>query len=611
MRYNSDGLRQTPTNEELQEQKVRLETLARIYEQADRVITGDPIKVELADSGPAPAWSDGKSVTFNMEEIEDFDIEELSQLNGLNYHELCHLEYTPRKSSKLVAYVLDNNLMQSFNLLEDQRIETLFVGRFPAVTPYLQATIARWLMASPQDLQYNYVAIRGRRYLPMNVREMFRDNFVDQSLLKDIARIVDEYRLLSFPDDYNRACVLIREFQDLVLDKMPRPPQGGCGGRAPIESGRTRKGKLQRRDANKAERIQGKGDDISDKEGDDGEGQDQTQESEAAVKERNERAANDPKKGTFSLKPGQGHVESSGGVPEDFGKVLKRTIEDALSRKDVQSDVRSKQRVLFGGDGKHTDGLRIGKYDSTDVPSDVVMVQRRFQRELEALRSDSEPYWEKETPSGRLNVPRVVRGCEIDNAFDRWDEGNDSTDMEVVILVDRSGSMSWSENDRLASQACWVIKRACEAIDAPVTVYSFDDRAEIAYRRTEKAERSKFKFIYGNGGTNPEDALMEAERLLMSSRAKSKLMFLITDGQFHGTNNDEAIMRMSKRGVVTSMVMIMQEDQFNRTSWGWDPKDPKIWHGAEIKARVDSAATLVPLAKEVVIGAIKKRAMFG
>lgn len=606
---------------EAQERKVRLETLTRIYEQTDRVITGDPIIVNLVDNGPAPAWSDGKSVTFNMDEIEDFDIEELTQLNGLNYHELAHLEYTPRKSSKIVEYVLDNNLMHSFNILEDQRIETLITGRFPAIAPYLQATIARWLASSPQDIMTNYVCIRGRRYLPMDLRIAFRDQFILPNLIPEITRIVDEYRLLAFPEDYDRAQILIKEFQDNVLSKMPQPPSSGgpngCGNRAPTTSGRAAKGKQQRKDGQRSQRMQGQGDpapatnndeDLSDGNPDVDEQLDARNQN--ASQDTNQKSDQQNQQKPFSLKPGQGHIRSVGGIPDDLGKVLKRTIEDALSRKDVQMDIKSKQRVLFGGDGKHTDGIRKGKYDSTPVPPDLLMIAKRFQRELEQLRSDSEPYWEKEMPSGKLNVPRVVRGCEPDAAFDRWDEGNDSTDIEAVILVDRSGSMGSGENDRLASHACWVIKRALEAIEAPVTVYAFDDQSEIAYSRTEKADRTQFKFIYGNGGTNPNSGLMEAERLLISSRAKSKIMFLITDGQFSAEGNDDVIKRMANRGVLTAFALIMGENDYSRyKQWGYFSNENEMYHGAEIKARVDSAASLIPMAKSIVIGAIKKRSM--
>ena len=163
--------------------------------------------------------------------------------------------------------------------------------------------------------------------------------------------------------------------------------------------------------------------------------------------------------------------------------------------------------------------------------------------------------------------------------------------------------MSSDENDRLASQACWVIKRAMEAVEAPVTVYAFDDRSEIAYTRDEKAERTKYRFIYGNGGTEPSESIMDAERLMMSSKAKSKIMFLITDGDFYGDKSDPAISRMKDIGVLTVMALIQSPN-----SWGYNKDAKPNYHGSEIGAKVDSAAMLLPLARSVVVNAIKKRA---
>lgn len=583
-----------------QEHLVRIETLARIYEQADRVITGDPVTVSVEPTGPAPAWSDGKSISFNADQITEFDIEELTQLNGLNYHELAHHEFTPRRSSKLVDWVLNNNLMNSFNMLEDQRIENLMVGRFPSVIPYLQATIARWLASSPQDLMVNYACIRGRRYLPLEVREAFRDNFIDPSLIPAIADIVDQYRVLALPEDDAIAMDLIQRFQDEVLSKLPRTPTGGgpggCGHRPPTTSGRPTRAKQQRKDLQRAKRYDGKADDVPTQTKPDDVKLDQ----DNALDLRNE-TAKEPQE--FSLKPGQGHFESVGGIPEDLNKVLQRTIADALSRKDVQADVKSKQRAILGGDGKHDYQIKRGKYDETPAPLNVIQIARKFQIELEKLRSDAEPTWILETPSGRLNINRVIRGADFDTAFDLWEEGNDSTDMEVVILIDRSGSMSSNENDRLASQACWVIKRSLEAIEAPVTVLSFDDKGELVYGREDKSHRNQYKFIYGQGGTDPRDVLLEAERVLLASRKRSKILLLITDGAFHSDESDKAIQRMASRGVLTSMVLL---DVPYRSDSSVDYN--AMFHGTEIKARLDSAAGLIPFARALVVGAIKKRA---
>ena len=122
-------------DEETQVRSVRLNALCRVYEQADRVLSGDPVIVKVVPDGPAPAWSDGASISINASQIEDMDLETLTQVNGLNYHELAHHLYTPRRGTDLMKWVLDNNYMQAFNMLEDQRIETLLVARYPSIAP--------------------------------------------------------------------------------------------------------------------------------------------------------------------------------------------------------------------------------------------------------------------------------------------------------------------------------------------------------------------------------------------------------------------------------------------------------------------------------------------
>jgi uncharacterized protein with von Willebrand factor type A (vWA) domain len=166
--------------------------------------------------------------------------------------------------------------------------------------------------------------------------------------------------------------------------------------------------------------------------------------------------------------------------------------------------------------------------------------------------------------------------------------------------------MSSGRNDMHASVACWTIKRALEQIGAPVTVYAFDDKAELAYGRTELADRMHYKFIYGNGGTNPYSTLLAAEQLLMSSRKKNKMLFIITDGAFDERKNDEVIARISKRGILTVMTLIMSD----RDMEYYEDRgtDEKYWrHGAEVFGRIKSAKDLLPFAKSVVTGAIKKR----
>lgn len=619
--------------EDTQQRSVRLNALCRVYEQADRVLTGDPVTVNVVPNGPAPAWSDGASIYINLDQIEEMDLETLTQVNGLNYHELAHHLYTPRKGTELIKWVIDNKYFQAFNILEDQRIETLLIGRYPSIAPYLTATVARWLGAS-EDVNGNYVCIRGRRYLPVEIRQAFRDEFAFPELIPAIIRIVDEYRLLAFPQGYARAQELIEEFYNEVCLPMGLLPEmdGGpnkCGGRDPVSKGRPEPGKAQEKDAQRAAGMGTKESTYvpkpktnespsSDNNGlsdmptntnpnDDGNGSNpSTTSAPRSVQEALD--IREQNINTSSITPGTGHAPSLGGLPDKINDMLNTAIDEVLERKDVQADVKTKQRVIVGGDGKHEDITKKGKFSDTSVPQDAVISYRKFAKELQRLRDDSEPTWQRETPTGRLNVQRVIRGCEIDQSFDRWDEGDDGCDIEAVILVDRSGSMSSQQNDKKASIACWTIKRALEHIQAPVTVYAFDDHAEVAYTRNERASKTQYKFIYGNGGTEPYPTLLAAEQLLMASRKKNKMLFIVTDGVFNTNKNDELIERITRRGILTSMILIMDDKE-----WKYYVEDhnqltqEQLRHKAEVFARINTAKDLLPFAKQVVVSAIKKR----
>ena len=600
--------------EEEQIRTVRLNALCRVYEQADRVLTGDPVIVNVVPDGPAPAWSDGASITFNASEIEEIDLETLTQINGLNYHEMAHQLYTPRRGTTFMKWVMENQYLQAANMLEDQRIETLLVARYPSVVPFLTATVARWLGNTPEAASSNYLLVRGRRYLPLEIRQAFRDLFGAPELIPVIADIVDQYRVLAFPRDYEKAQDLIKRFNDEVIGplNLPELPQGmgGCTNRDPVSKGRPEPGKAQERDAsrtgggNSAEStsVSRKPNPTRPNTNNGSSPAPQTADEALEIREHNQRGNQSP-----DPNGGQGHHASLGGIPDNIAEMLDDVIHTVLERKDVQQDVKTKQKVIIGGDGKHDDNIKRGRFDQTRVPDESIQLSRRFAKELQRLRDECEPMWHREEASGRLNMQRVFRGCEIDEAFDRWDEGNDGADVEAVILVDRSGSMSSGRNDMHASIACWTIKRALESISAPVTVYAFDDEAEVAYRREEQANKNQYKFIYGNGGTNPYSSLVAAEQLLISSRKKNKMLFLVTDGAFDSEKNDQIIERINKRGVLTVMTLIMSDRDMeyyqDNHSMGMD----QFKHKTEVFGRISTAKDLLPFAKSVVTGAIKKR----
>jgi hypothetical protein len=364
--YDNNEARMRTVGKEYQESVVRLNAMCRVYSQADKVLTGDPINVNVVEDGPAPAWSDGKDIYINKSQIGDFDIEELVGITGLNYHELAHHLYTPRRSTALVEKIIkmsqDGSLKNSsgytyaFNALEDQRIETLLVGKYPSVIPYLTNTVVRWLGNDAKGLSMNYLCIRGRRYLPLDLRIAFRDQFIRPDLIPVIAEIVDKYRTLVFPKDYDVAAKLIKRFKEEVLDQLPgldKNDSGGpnnCGSRSFIKSGRPDTGEQQ---AQAMRRGANTGDAEPHFEAPDTPGMSNTnndtdtppsepapfippktpeealamREAAAAARAGAEQRRKD---GLKSLLPGDGYDPSVGGVPDKISEILSSLNSEAV-----------------------------------------------------------------------------------------------------------------------------------------------------------------------------------------------------------------------------------------------------------------------------------------
>ena len=92
------------------------------------------------------------------------------------------------------------------------------------------------------------------------------------------------------------------------------------------------------------------------------------------------------------------------------------------------------------------------------------------------------------------------------------------------------------------------------------------------------------------------------------------MLFRSTDGVFNADKNDEIIERISKRGILTCMVLIMRTKEYeDATAYNRQALEAggrarwEFRHNAEIFGQVESGRDLLALARTVVLGAIKKK----
>ena len=104
------------------------------------------------------------------------------------------------------------------------------------------------------------------------------------------------------------------------------------------------------------------------------------------------------------------------------------------------------------------------------------------------------------------------------------------------------------------------------------------------------------------GGTEPDQAIKVATKLLAESDRAVKIFFAISDGEWYGdqNTNHEAIKRMSRAGVLTSFAYIPSQGE--RVTL-----DKESAHYCDIASVIRNPYDLVGMARSIVRNAIVRR----
>lgn len=597
-----------------------LDSIVSVYQRADRILTGLNVLVSVSENEVAPAYNDGKDIVFSGKLIKDLDENTVMSLQGLNYHELGHLLFTPRIGTALGKWVIEKGLkttqssydfmdsegnvqtntrswtteqlveparQMAFNILEDCRAEYYLTLKYPSIRPFMVALLGDYILNNNLDtLGEQFILLAGRRYFSLELRKMSAQMFMAEhgvDKAKAIYEILTEYSTLVFPRQYDRAKDLIT----LLIALLPKDSKGnpkpvgqnpnGCIHREPMRNGRP-----------------------------------------ATEKEQEALAGNDKGKDGLggeldeigkSLSAGNGKFEETGEVNSDTADFntksseliseLQEVVQRAKADKSLQKKVRDTLKAIQKDRSSKSilEKTRSGAY--TPEMSEVT-ASRLFAQELELLRIESDPAWNREKPSGKLNVKRAMNADinKIDTLFDRWQEGNDDYDIEASILIDRSGSMYGEIGS--ACRSAWVIKRAIERINGKVSVSVFSDYARELFDRDTLASASDVRIVEAGGGTDPSQSLDETTRIMGNTNAKTKLVFILTDGEWYKPAvADSKIEQLIKQGCYVSVVWLGSED-YAKTIMRNPNQLEQYTHGANLFRTIQQPSELVKVAKDVV-----------
>ena len=604
-----------PTETITDEARDRALRACAVFEQFSSAFNRSKVKVNLVSDTSAVAYSSAEDIYLSARAMSDLTtVDGILSAKGLVLHENLHIKYTPRKGNRLVNEVIEAGQFSTFNLLEDQRIETLAVGRYGrAVSRWLVPTVLKHIIEGG-DITRAFPLLHGRRYLPIELRKAVRQAFIEQDKVARLAELIDQYRGFTFGGTANidEAVAIVNEVHtllgDIQRDHGQAPMPEGCGG-VPMPSSPNRpepkseQDKAQERDKGEVDDLEDDGDLADDSETGETETDDLSDDSTDGQPTRGN--GGQPTDADVDTEDGQTdgqqsdevsdtNNDSAGGgastADSDAVDRAKDAIADAIAdakenlTEDIRNDGRAINGVEFGLEGGVEVDLPKRSTTDTAVSPTTILAGNAFGRELEELKVAHESGWNRRVKSGKLNLGRVIKGCDFNEAFDKFQVGRvDAVDIEAVIVLDTSGSM---ESDMVvASESMWAIKRGLDTVEASTTVLTFDSSSARLYDADEKAGTT-MRSVGARGSTNPTGALQYARNILAKSDRKVKVLFTITDGHWGTTEVDETVEALREGGVLTAIVSL------GYSSYGD--------HGHELSAVITQASGLLGLARELV-----------
>ena len=664
------------------QKRERLEKFAQVFQRANSILALRPINVHIVnDSTGAPAWSGANDVWFNEAKIgEEFDARAILSLQGLDFHELFHVRYTPRNGSAMCQTIIDNNWWNAFNALEDQRIETLGTARFPSTVNWLTATMAQYLLNTPEAITGVFPLVRGRRYLPVEIRRIARQQFRNPELIQDFADVIDEYRTLLFPQDSERGLELVEKYHELLKLMTPNLPDHGMASEPDSVDGklsdpngheqrpfhghessdsRPAPKKEQEQDKERSKKIDKEDeqsssatsdddeDDFDDEDDSYSDSDDSDSDDDDSDSDRNENSPSDKSDSKddsdSSSEDSDDDSDSTGGTSDtDFDDVtvadsdsydedvfddsynpnngsrhagvtnsvtansieVTETLEDIvdsitedLSRELDRLSIQINGKPLMTG--SNITQVERANYNDVRATEELAMIQRGFTHELQRLKADNDPAWEMETRQGKFKPQRYIQNRPFNVLFDKWREGRDDvTDIEAVILLDRSQSMQGT-NAKEAYKSMWAIKRSLDKVNARTTVLTFDYHTRVLYSADEKAEAT-IRDSGADGGTEPTEAILYAQTVFAETQKPIRLLFMITDGAWNNEKAEDSVRKMREAGVLTCQAIIAERelsaDNLNRNR-----------HQFEMVSHIRTAKDILTLGRSLVRTAIARR----
>ena len=507
---------------------------------ADSMMAGTPVRVQIHLDGKSDvptSYTDGREVHIPAPKaVEDPYL----LIEGYNQHELAHVLYTEFSNT---ARALKASESRVHNILEDNRIELRFAQEYPG-TEYLFTYLINTAIIQQEQFgqgpALNTYFLLSHRRVDSSIRKLFRERSVRKhgaEVVNQLDKLLQEYMPLdvSVVSDYQESIRITQAVTKLLQENGCTPPESTDSSSA-CSSQHTTEGSPE----------SGAG---------------------AAGSE-----SDDAVKAGIRAQVAQDQSDTESAEAANPKSVVKQAAEDAAavaeehsdSSKELEAAATEAEAVSDGTQSPGTDGGDFAELRTTAASAKAISAARKFGNEMRRLVRMVAPGKVRYLPSGsELNVPHVITGGAVSEAFNRWQPGNArASSIECVILVDFSQSMSYRANVGSFEQA-WVIQEGLRSLNRDqVNVHVFGFNTEHRLLSTKKySSRSNFVYPVATGGTSPLSGLRVAERIFKKSSAQNKLLFILTDGAWRDSAASESVISaMNSKKVVTALFDFSEDD---------------------------------------------------
>lgn len=536
-----------------------------LLQKINRTISGKPVSVSEAPGLQFPACTvSGKDVLFRSDALEVSTVEDLVALKGLNYHELAHVLLSPKQPPPEAK-----DCQAIYQCVEDCRIETQLVAKFPLLVDYFQVTVSRYITEGfriqltmtgskiPADLAIRMLLLLwGRMYLHRPLREWARDSApLSEADKQAVCAVIEEYVSLTLDEMPTRGAAVLLTLKSLLGKYLPTSAAVSCSSKGGALLRRAEREEIAKelvpdllRRLSEAEVLGGENEEEDEKEDAEKDEASDEEACQAAVGKSSvggEAAAND------SCSTSEGGLEDSttggigGGVDKEETEEAITSVEDFLDRAETvlaaserhvkrQCQEELNQIKAQSNVTDYTEGFR-----TLSPTNDMLRVSDRLVHVLEIFRHQQRRGYVHQQRSGSLDLRSAMRSSRSGETrvFRRSINETRSNQPRLAFLVDVSGSMA-GDRIRLASRSAWILGRAFRKVNIPVEIWLFNERCRRVVGANVAMREDCYPVFSAQGGTSPYTAIRAAREFLRPSGRRG-VMFIVTDGQWDGDRNCE------------------------------------------------------------------------